>query len=131
MKRINLCLQISVLLSCLPFSMQTQYTSVFSFGDSYTDTGNKAIISGGPATPNLWITKPPYGMTFFGHPTGRLSDGRLVIDFIGRFTFICCSHWIQLDLNFACILCVCCILHFFSDTKSSIYTNECAMYVRS
>jgi hypothetical protein len=55
----------------------------------------------------------------------------LVIDFIGRFTFICCSHWIQLDLNFACILCVCCILHFFSDTKSSIYTNECAMYVRS
>nr|CAB3471751.1 unnamed protein product [Digitaria exilis] len=63
--------------------MQTQYTAIFSFGDSYTDTGNKAIISG-PTAPNLWITKPPYGMTFFGHPTGRLSDGRLTIDFIAE-----------------------------------------------
>jgi hypothetical protein len=64
---------------------QAQYTSIFSVGDSYTDAGNKGIISG-PATPDLWITKPPYGMTFFGHPTGRLSDGRRIIDFIGRFT---------------------------------------------
>ncbi|RCV25239.1 hypothetical protein SETIT_5G150300v2 [Setaria italica] len=67
MKRISLCLQITVLLSSLSSSMQTQYTFIFSF----------AIISG-PATPNLWITKPPYGMTFFGHPTGHLSAGRLI-----------------------------------------------------
>nr|CAB3475772.1 unnamed protein product [Digitaria exilis] len=83
MKHIILCLQIFVLLSSFSCSMQTQYTAIFSFGDSYTDTGNKAIISG-PVTPNLWITKPPYGMTFFGHPTGRLSDGRLTIDFIAE-----------------------------------------------
>ncbi|RLN22535.1 hypothetical protein C2845_PM07G38750 [Panicum miliaceum] len=81
MKRIVLCLQIFLLLSRFSYSTQAQYTSIFSFGDSYTDTGNKAIISG-PATPDLWITKPPYGMTFFGHPTGRLSDSRLIIDFI-------------------------------------------------
>ncbi|TVU22878.1 hypothetical protein EJB05_32599 [Eragrostis curvula] len=59
------------------------YTSIFSFGDSYTDTGNIVIISG-PAAPDLLITKPPYGMTFFGHPTGRISDGRLAIDFIAE-----------------------------------------------
>ncbi|KAK3159722.1 hypothetical protein QOZ80_1BG0050270 [Eleusine coracana subsp. coracana] len=53
------------------------------FGDSYTDTGNIAIIWSAPAS-DLLITKPPYGMTFFGHPTGRISDGRLAIDFIAE-----------------------------------------------
>lgn len=68
----------------LSIQSQTPYTSIFSFGDSFTDTGNFAIIAG-PTTPGLLITKPPYGMTFFGHPTGRISDGRLAIDFIGKF----------------------------------------------
>ncbi|CAD6240568.1 unnamed protein product [Miscanthus lutarioriparius] len=72
-----------LLLSSFSLSIQTQYTSIFSFGDSFTDTGNFAIIAG-PTTPGLLITKPPYGMTFFGHPTGRISDGRLAIDFIAE-----------------------------------------------
>ncbi|CAO2205163.1 unnamed protein product [Urochloa humidicola] len=76
-------LQIVLLFWRSSSSIQNNYTSIFSFGDSFTDIGNFVII-GGPTTPDLLITKPPYGMTFFGHPTGRISDGRLAIDFIAE-----------------------------------------------
>ncbi|TVU30942.1 hypothetical protein EJB05_22599, partial [Eragrostis curvula] len=52
------------------------YARVLSFGDSLTDTGNVPRVAAGPAS------RPPYGETFFRRPTGRASDGRLVIDFI-------------------------------------------------
>nr|CAB3499733.1 unnamed protein product [Digitaria exilis] len=58
---------------------QTRFPRVFSFGDSLTDTGNALRILGDRAT----ISRPPYGETFFGHPSGRASDGRIMIDFIG------------------------------------------------
>ncbi|KAL6643203.1 hypothetical protein ACP70R_021384 [Stipagrostis hirtigluma subsp. patula] len=83
MRHAVLSLQIILLLSSFGFSIQRQYKSIFSFGDSYTDTGNLAIISA-PAGGHEEITKPPNGMTFFGHPTGRLSDGRVAIDFIAE-----------------------------------------------
>ncbi|KAL5231579.1 hypothetical protein ABZP36_030355 [Zizania latifolia] len=58
----------------------TGYARLFSFGDSLTDTGNALRLpstgGGGPAS------RPPYGETFFRRPTGRASDGRLVVDFI-------------------------------------------------
>ncbi|CAL4955417.1 unnamed protein product [Urochloa decumbens] len=56
------------------------YPRVFSFGDSLADTGNYRFAypndSGEPA---LW---PPYGETFFHHPSGRFSNGRIILDFI-------------------------------------------------
>uniref|UniRef100_A0A0D3GU42 Esterase n=1 Tax=Oryza barthii TaxID=65489 RepID=A0A0D3GU42_9ORYZ len=55
------------------------YTRMFSFGDSITDTGNQ--VSFFPTAP---AARPPYGETFFGHPTGRYSDGRLVVDFLAE-----------------------------------------------
>ncbi|KAF8670572.1 hypothetical protein HU200_050598 [Digitaria exilis] len=86
MKLILVLFQIVLLLPSLSFSIPSNYTSIFSFGDSYTDTGNLVTLYGGLATttPNVWIAKPPYGMTFFGHPNGRASDGRLAIDFIAE-----------------------------------------------
>ncbi|GJN06456.1 hypothetical protein PR202_ga24185 [Eleusine coracana subsp. coracana] len=47
-------------------SIESNYSSIFSFGDSYTDTGNLAILYGGPASADFLVSKPPYGMTFFG-----------------------------------------------------------------
>nr|XP_009411654.1 PREDICTED: GDSL esterase/lipase At1g28600-like [Musa acuminata subsp. malaccensis] len=56
------------------------YSAIFSFGDSLADTGN-AIRLGGLGGPT---GTPPYGRTFFNRPTGRFSDGRLIVDFIAQ-----------------------------------------------
>ncbi|XWS11212.1 hypothetical protein CRYUN_Cryun38cG0064900 [Craigia yunnanensis] len=60
------------------------FTSIFSFGDSLTDTGNLLHISLSASTklpPSAFL---PNGRTFFHHPTGRRCDGRLVIDFLAE-----------------------------------------------
>lgn len=62
------------------------YEAIFNFGDSISDTGNEATLH--PPMPS----NSPYGSTYFKHPSGRLSNGRLIIDFIGKFiifSFIC------------------------------------------
>ncbi|TVU02879.1 hypothetical protein EJB05_51601 [Eragrostis curvula] len=48
---------------------------IFNFGDSNSDTGGMAAVNG----MNIEL---PQGRTFFRRPTGRITDGRLVIDFI-------------------------------------------------
>ncbi|KAL2941728.1 hypothetical protein RDABS01_030078 [Bienertia sinuspersici] len=48
---------------------------MFSFGDSNSDTGG--LVSG-----LGYQINPPYGRSFFGRSTGRLSDGRLILDFL-------------------------------------------------
>nr|GMD37972.1 sinapine esterase-like [Ipomoea batatas] len=63
------------------------YTSIFAFGDSFSDTGNYiSLTSNGllqyDGIPSCSV--PPYGETFFHHPTGRCSDGRVIIDFIAE-----------------------------------------------
>ncbi|CAH1415922.1 unnamed protein product [Lactuca virosa] len=55
------------------------YTSIIGFGDSLFDTGNLKQLN-----PQLGFFYPPYGETFFHKPTGRASNGRLIIDFIAE-----------------------------------------------
>ncbi|KAK3153622.1 hypothetical protein QOZ80_2BG0178450 [Eleusine coracana subsp. coracana] len=56
-----------------------RYSRIFGFGNSLTDTGNSDIY---PLTAGGVSTRPPYGQTYFGHPSGRASDGRIIIDFL-------------------------------------------------
>lgn len=59
-----------------------KFKKIYAFGDSYTDTGNTHSATG-PSSFN-YVSNPPYGNTFFHHPTNRYSDGRLVIDFVAE-----------------------------------------------
>jgi hypothetical protein len=53
--------------------LPSYYNAIFSFGDSFSDTGNFVIINSGKL-PNMPKFPPPYA---------RCSNGRLVIDFLG------------------------------------------------
>lgn len=80
------------------------FQAVYNFGDSNSDTGARSAALG--AVP------PPNGITFFGKPSGRACDGRLIIDFIGKqeslhvyqplmvFQFIYCSRILANSLVF-------------------------------
>ncbi|MCH1921840.1 SGNH/GDSL hydrolase family protein, partial [Shewanella sp. A3A] len=54
-----------------------KYAAIFNFGDSLADAGN--LLANGVDF-RLATAQLPYGQTFPGHPTGRCSDGRLVVD---------------------------------------------------
>ncbi|GJN35783.1 hypothetical protein PR202_gb24590 [Eleusine coracana subsp. coracana] len=62
-------------------AMAQRYNAIYSFGDSISDAGN-LCVGGCPS----WLTtgQSPYGMTFFHRPTGRCSDGRVIVDFLAE-----------------------------------------------
>ncbi|CAD6244249.1 unnamed protein product [Miscanthus lutarioriparius] len=63
-----------------------RYNAMFSFGDSVAETGNICIVSSNNSTELdvLTCTHPPYGMTYFGKPSCRWSNGRVVVDLIAQ-----------------------------------------------
>ncbi|KAK4493535.1 hypothetical protein RD792_018091 [Penstemon davidsonii] len=72
----------STTLLIISASADNCFNSIIGFGDSLTDTGNGFHFASA-YNPPPYLTLPPYGDTFFDRPTGRVSDGRLIIDFIG------------------------------------------------
>lgn len=52
------------------------FPAMFNFGDSNSDTGGKSAAFHRLPSPN--------GDTFFGKPSGRYSDGQVIIDFIAE-----------------------------------------------
>ncbi|KAL0427268.1 UNVERIFIED_CONTAM: GDSL esterase/lipase [Sesamum latifolium] len=73
---------ILILVAASSTSASGCYDSIISFGDSLADTGNLLLLRPSNNPPPSGC--PPYGQTFFHRPTGRFSDGRLVIDFIAE-----------------------------------------------
>ncbi|TVU22861.1 hypothetical protein EJB05_32582 [Eragrostis curvula] len=71
------------LLAAARHGSSQSYNAMLSFGDSISDTGNLCTGTGGCPS---WLStgQPPYGNTFFRRPTGRCSDGRVVIDFLAE-----------------------------------------------
>ncbi|KAK1321961.1 GDSL esterase/lipase [Acorus calamus] len=70
-----------------------RYKAIYSIGDSLADTGNLA-------TYNVTNTPPfPYGETYFHRSTGRYSNGRLIIDFIGRLLVSGLKNYTRLGLD--------------------------------
>lgn len=72
-----------VLVQCALFSGSTVeagecFRAVFAFGDGLFDTGSISAIF--PSLLNY--DYPPYGSTYFGKPSGRFSDGRLILDYL-------------------------------------------------
>lgn len=66
----------TLVLPSLSISVRScSFPAMFNFGDSNSDTGGLSAAFGQAPYPN--------GETYFRTPSGRYSDGRLLIDFIG------------------------------------------------
>jgi len=70
-----------IVLSLFRITTSYQQPANFVFGDSLVDVGNNNYIAS-LAKSNY----PPYGIDF-GRPTGRFTNGRTIIDIIGKITF--------------------------------------------
>ncbi|KAF8032495.1 hypothetical protein BT93_D1415 [Corymbia citriodora subsp. variegata] len=67
-----------VMMGMLSFSCYSkcEFKAIFNFGDSNTDTGGFYAAFPGQT--------PPFGMTYFKRPSGRASDGRIIVDFLAQ-----------------------------------------------
>ncbi|KAM7483936.1 hypothetical protein LguiB_008519 [Lonicera macranthoides] len=68
--------------SCLGRVISEKPNPLFIFGDSLFDAGNNNYIN---TTIRFQANFWPYGETFFNYPTGRVSDGRIIPDFIAEY----------------------------------------------
>ncbi|MED6213348.1 hypothetical protein PIB30_092191 [Stylosanthes scabra] len=83
---------LSLLHGCYGGSTQ-RYKAIYSFGDSLADAGNLLYDTENlTAAHNSSSLHLPYGETYFQNPTGRFSDGRLIVDFICKNKTMSPSH---------------------------------------
>lgn len=56
-----------------------QFTAMYVFGDSLSDPGNSLYFHTTATKSNYF----PYGIDFPDGPTGRFSNGKIIVDFLG------------------------------------------------
>ncbi|KAL2520630.1 GDSL esterase/lipase [Forsythia ovata] len=71
-------LQVAVSSSGLGMAQEAQFSAMFVFGDSLIDPGNNNYLNS-LAKANY----VPYGVDFYQGPSGRFSNGRTIIDYLG------------------------------------------------
>ncbi|CAO2839193.1 unnamed protein product [Amaranthus hypochondriacus] len=59
-----------------------QFEAIYQFGDSLSDTGN---LVREPTGAKSAFARLPYGQTYFHRPTGRCSDGLLMVDYFAMY----------------------------------------------
>lgn len=63
-------------------STSCTYNAIYQFGDSLSDTGNLILEIPSAALSRNPFANLPYGETYFNKPTGRCSNGLLIIDYL-------------------------------------------------
>lgn len=71
------------------------YPAVFNFGDSNSDTGGLVAGIGDRLD-------PPNGQNYFQKPSGRFCDGRLIIDFLSKFSILLSSFLHSFHFQCSC-----------------------------
>ncbi|KAK1276817.1 GDSL esterase/lipase [Acorus gramineus] len=101
---------------------------MFNFGNSLSDTGNIIRINSSAQSSRF-----PYGETYFERPTGRVSDGRLIIDFFAEAfglpylpPYLMHSHGINCrsGVNFAVFGATALDVTFFQERNISVFVNN-------
>lgn len=106
-----------VMILCLSLSVPSSVHSkclknpvIFVFGDSNSDTGGFSFGLG-------FIFGPPHGRNL-NQPSGRLCDGRLIIDFLCKFQIYCPLFYIYFShFILAYIKSVDSIFHFCAESE--------------
>lgn len=101
----------SILLVSANAATNTHFEAIYQFGDSLSDTGNFVRE---PTGGNSAYNKLPYGQTI-KHPTGRASDGLLIVDYIGMCHEILCISLFVFMFHTIC---------FYSSFHSLCYIND-------
>ncbi|XP_027167690.1 acetylajmalan esterase-like [Coffea eugenioides] len=99
----NFSFLVALSLFCMAFAAEEtacRFDYIYQFGDSLADTGNR--IRQVRATSVFNISSLPYGMTYFHKPTGRFSNGLLVIDFIAKALHLPLLHpYLETNASFS------------------------------
>ncbi|XP_051131117.1 GDSL esterase/lipase 5-like [Andrographis paniculata] len=81
--RMKTSISFVIILSLIGSEVVSAKNHLFIFGDSTVDPGNNNYIE---TIPNNRANYKPYGRNgFFSNPTGRFSDGRIIVDFLAEY----------------------------------------------